>query len=432
MSRFDPKELKQMAGEAAFARGADYAALGAVTIVSAGAEWIAALVQGSDAYRVRLRGDGRDLGGDCTCPARERDGCCKHLVAVALVANATGEAMPDRRGAIRHHLVSLGPDALAAILLDLAEREWDDPFDTFDGASETYAELLGDAGLAAYRHLAETAYEKLPAIGRGGEDPKAADRRCLVAILDRFAARDGDVDRRIALRRTTLAHAHDHLHFARFCLEQGRPALAVQAAEEGVWLFEDRGATPLVEFLAERLAAAGRPADAMAALWRGFAKAPAFSLFRALSALGAPGVVDRALVQLRARQQALGKADRWHIAALVELELDILMAAARLPEAWETVRRQGVADRLLLRLAQSTEAALPAEAAAAYRAVIERCIGQTSRGGYEEACRLLARLARLEPAPAHRALVADLRVRHRPKRSLLPMLDRHLAAIPAS
>jgi uncharacterized Zn finger protein len=64
--------------------------------------------------------------------------------------------------------------------------------------------------------------------------------------------------------------------------------------------------------------------------------------------------------------------------------------------------------------------------------VIERCIGQTNRGGYEEACRLLARLAALEAAASHRAFVAELRVRHRPKRSLLPMLDRHLASLPAA
>lgn len=558
MPRFDPKHLKQMAGEAAFARGAAYAASGAVNIVMAGAGGIHALVRGSETYRVRLGGKGRDLTGECTCPAFERDGWCKHLVAAALVANAAGEELPDRQGAIRSHLVGLGTEALADMLLDLAERdmallrrldlaasaatrspaehagrlrqelrhvlrprdfvpwdeaadwvaevlealeqvpplitqgeaaeakslieavlddlpqaleqvddsegggtelleraaalhllacqalhpdplelaeelferEWDDPFGTFEGASETYADLLSDAGLAAYRRLAEAAHARLPPIGRGGADPKTLDRRRLVAILDRFAMRAGDVDRRIALRRATLAQAHDHLNFARFCLEQGRPALALQAAEEGVWLFEDRSATALVEFLAERLVAEGRPADAIAALWRGFENAPALSLFRALSALAAPDAADRALAHLRARLKALGQTDRWNSSALVEMEISILMAAARLPEAWEAARRHSIADGLLLRLSEASEATLPQDAATAYRAVIERCIGQTNRGGYEEACRLLARLAALEAVATHRAFVAELRVRHRPKRSLLPMLDRHLATLP--
>lgn len=559
MSRFDPKHLKQMAGEAAYARGAAYAASGVVTIVMADASGIHALVRGSETYRVRLAGKGRDLTGECTCPAFERDGWCKHLVAVALVANEAGtEEMPDRRSAIRSHLTGLGAETLADMLLDLAERdmallrrldlaasatttspaehagrlrqelrhvlrprdfipwdeaadwveevldaleqippliaqgeaaeakslveavlddlpqaleqvddsggggtelleraaalhllacqalrpdpmelaeellerEWDDPFGTFNGASETYADLLGDAGLAAYRRLAEAALAKLPPIGRGSEDLKAHDRRRLVEILDRFAARDGDVDRRIALRRATLAQAQDHLSFARFCLEQGRPALALQAAEEGVWLFEDRSATTLVEFLAERLVAEGRPADAIAALWRGFENAPAFSLFRGLLALAAPDAADRALAHLRARLKVLGSTDRWNSAALVEMEINILMATARLPEAWETARRHTIADSILRRLAEASEATLPQDAAAAYRAVIERSIGQTNRGGYEEACRLLARLAALEAATSHRAFVAELRLRHRPKRSLLPMLDRHLASLP--
>ncbi len=70
----------------------------------------------------------------------------------------------------------------------------------------------------------------------------------------------------------------------------------------------------------------------------------------------------------------------------MELEVDILMERARLPEAWDAARRHRIADSLLLRLARVSEATLPGEAATAYRAVIARCIGQTNRGGYEEAC----------------------------------------------
>lgn len=123
MSRFDPKQLRQISGEAALARGADYAASGAVNIVAADAGGIHAFVQGAGMYRVRLHGQGGDLAGVCTCPACERDGWCKHLVAVALVANAAGGEVPDRRGAIRSHLIGLGAEALAAMLLDLAERD---------------------------------------------------------------------------------------------------------------------------------------------------------------------------------------------------------------------------------------------------------------------------------------------------------------------
>ena len=419
MTRFAPDRLRLLAGDAAFARGEAYHVQGAVSLLSSAGEEILAVVRGGEHYRVRLRGggDGFRIAGDCTCPAFDRDGWCKHLVAAALAANAAGEELRDLRGDIRAHLLGLGAEALADMLLDLAERDpallrrldlaasaarapvaehvaklretlldglrppryvdydeaggwtgelldsleqipaliaggaageakdlletvldelpdaleqvddsdgggmeileraaalhleacrtlrpdpselaaelferaWDDEFGTFDRADETYAELLGAAGLAEYRRLAEAAHARLPSIGRDRADPKAADRRLLTEILDRFAAREGDLDRRIALRRAALAGAHDYLDLARFCLEQGRPALALEVAEDGAWLFEDATETALVGFLAERLVAEGRREQAIAALWRGFERAPAFSLFRALQALDRAG-----------------------------------------------------------------------------------------------------------------------------------------------
>lgn len=555
MTRFALDRLRALAGDAAFARGEAYHAQGTVSLLSAAGEQILAVVRGGEDYRVRLRGGGSRISGDCACPAFDRDGWCKHLVAAALAADAAGEEVPDLRAGIRAHLLGLGAEALADMLLDLAERDpallrrldlaasaacapaaeheaklrkalldglrprryvdyaeaggwtdefldtleqipaliaggaagrakdlletvldelpgaleqvddsdgggmeileraaalhleacralrpdplalaaelfergWDDEFGIFDRADETYGELLGEAGLAEYRRFAEAAHARLPPIGRDGADPKAADRRRLAEILDRFAAREGDLDRRIALRRAALADAHDYLDLARFCLEQGRPALAREAAEDGAWLFEDASATALVEFLAERLVAEGRREQAIAALWRGFDRAPAFSLFRALRGLAAPEATDRALVVLRSRRAAMGKADRWRLGASVQLELEILMATARLSEAWQVAGGLELRDDLLLRLARASEGPMPKEAAHAYRAVVERQIGLTDRRGYEEACRLLGRLAALEPAAEHAAHVAALRARHRAKRSLVPMLDRHLA-----
>ena len=554
MPRFDPDRLRVLAGDAAFARGVAYAEAGAVTLLGERADEVVAIVRGSDDYRVRLRGSGTRLAGDCTCPAFERDGWCKHLVAVALASNAAPVDAPDRRAAIQAHLVSLGTTKLAAMLLDLAERDpallrrldlaasaaeappaehaarlrqalgsalrpsgdvedgdawleeigdtleqipaliaggaageakdlletvlddlpsmlemmdevedgatdvldraaalhleacralrpdplvlaaelferaWDDdPFGTFARSDEAYADLLGASGLAEYWRLAEAAHARLPPIGRDGIDPKSADRHRLTAILDRFAERAGDVERRIALRRAALVHAQDHLALARFCLDQGRPATALQVAEEGAWLFDDASGTGLVAFLAERLAAAGRHEDARAVLWRGFERVPAISLFRALQALGVPGAPDRLLGVVRARRATAGKVDRWRAAASVELEIEILMAVSRLPEAWAVAWRHGAPDTLLLRLARASEAPLPGEACRAYRHVVGRQIALTDRRGYEEACRLLARLAALEPADVHVAFVTALRTQHRTKRSLVPMLDRHLA-----
>lgn len=557
MQRFDVDHLMSLAGKAAFARGTEYATSGAVTLVLADRNGVQALVHGSEAYRVRLKGAGRRVTGECTCPAFERDGWCKHLVAVALVANNTDTETPDRRSVIRKHLIDMGAEALSELLMDIAERdmsvlrrldllvsaattppakhvqrlraelgkllrpqrfidweqtpdwveevlqildqitplltqgsalaakelvealidglpnaleqiddsdggshriiecatnlhlkacqalhpdpiklaealftrEWNDPLGSFDAASETYAEILGEAGLKAYRHLAEAALAKLPAIGRAGADPNARDRHRLITILDRFAMREGDLDRRLALRRAALAQPHDYLRFARFCLEQGRPAIASQAAEEAVWLFEDDDTSALLELLADSLVAEGRQADAISALWRGFEKTPKSSLFQALLKLGAPDATTRALALLRPRITAQDRVKDWRKAALVELAVEILIASGCLSEAWDMVDQHGIGDSLLMGLAEASQETLPQEAARAYRAVIERCIGQTNRDGYERAYALLKRLAAVEAPALHRAYVEALRLRHRPKRSLLSLLDRYLARL---
>jgi hypothetical protein len=105
----------------------------------------------------------------------------------------------------------------------------------------------------------------------------------------------------------------------------------------------------------------------------------------------------------------------------------MLMASKRLAEAWEAARHYSLPDHVLLRLAAASEAMLPDEAAAAYRGAVERQIGRTDRRGYEEACRLLKRLAGVEEYARHAAFVDLLRARYRAKRSLIPMLDQYLA-----
>jgi tetratricopeptide (TPR) repeat protein len=355
--------------------------------------------------------------------------------ALAQVDDSGGEGTEIIERATALHLAACQalrpvPVALAE---ELFERACDDAFGTFDRADETYAELLGKTGLTEYRQLAEAAYARLPALAPGGDNTHTGRRRLLTTILDRFAERDGDVDRRIALRRAALQSAHDYLQLAQFCLSQNRPALALQAAEEGTWLFEDHRATPaLVVFVAERLAAEGRGHEAIATLWRGFEHTPSLSLFQALLELDAADAAERALGVVRARQGAAGKADRWRIGALVELELEMLMVTARLLEAWEVSRRHSVPDELLLRLARESEATLPGEAVAAYRRAVERQIGLTNRGAYEAAWRLLVRLAAIETPGEHAAFVDALGARHRAKRSLLPMLNRHMVGRVAS
>jgi hypothetical protein len=74
-------------------------------------------------------GSGTEIAGECSCPAFEDHGLCKHMVATALAANAAAEGSGEAEdaagalGRIRDHLKAQGADALIEIIMDLAERD---------------------------------------------------------------------------------------------------------------------------------------------------------------------------------------------------------------------------------------------------------------------------------------------------------------------
>ena len=125
--RFDIETLRELAGEKVFARGEAYHRDGTVQILAIDRRRVLAQVEGTDDYRTEVTGRGRQIGGECSCPAFSDWGFCKHMVATALAANAAG-GDADGEGAdplsrIRDHLRAKSVDALVQIIVDLAERD---------------------------------------------------------------------------------------------------------------------------------------------------------------------------------------------------------------------------------------------------------------------------------------------------------------------
>jgi len=124
--RFDIDAVRDLAGEKVFARGEAYHRGGQVAVLSIEPERVLAQVAGTDDYRTVLTGRGKVIDGECTCPAFDDWGFCKHMVAAALAANAAGAEAKDGVGAIariRDHLKAKGLDALVAMVVDMAERD---------------------------------------------------------------------------------------------------------------------------------------------------------------------------------------------------------------------------------------------------------------------------------------------------------------------
>jgi uncharacterized Zn finger protein len=126
--RFDLDALRERAGEKTFARGEAYHRDDRVEIVLLEPQRVLAQVAGSEDYRTTLTGRGKAFGGDCDCPAFAEMGFCKHMVAVALAANAAAEDGREGESVatlarMRRHLKNRGVDALVELVLELAEQD---------------------------------------------------------------------------------------------------------------------------------------------------------------------------------------------------------------------------------------------------------------------------------------------------------------------
>lgn len=124
--RFDIDALRRRVGDKAFARGEAYHHDDRVDLLSVEPNRVLAQVEGSEDYQVELHGRGKTFDGECSCPAFEDWGTCKHMVAVALAVNESGD--DDSAGAvsrIRDHLMKKKVDALVEMIIRIATQKPD-------------------------------------------------------------------------------------------------------------------------------------------------------------------------------------------------------------------------------------------------------------------------------------------------------------------
>ena len=236
--RFDVDALRELAGERAFVRGEEYHSGGAVQLLALEPDRVFATVSGTENYTVTLTGGGFKFKGSCSCPAFADHGSCKHIVAVALAVNAAViDEEPGGFGSlsrIRAYLKAKSADALAEMILDMAER---DPvlFRKLDMAAVA-AQESGKAlerrlknaldaatrthGFIAWREAADWAAgveDALDAIGRLASDSRASLALKLAErAIDRIELAMNDIDNSDGNCGDLLAQARDiHLTAAR-------------------------------------------------------------------------------------------------------------------------------------------------------------------------------------------------------------------------
>lgn len=326
------------------------------------------------------------------------------------------------------------PEELACRLF---ERELDDEWGVFSGAAAAYADVLGEAGLAAFRRLAEAEWTKIPALKPGDSDSDRYGRRYRIrAIMLALAA---DVDAEVAVMERDLSTPYAFLEIAQLCQRAGRPDGALDWAERGWRAFAgQRFDERLRAFLADAWHQRGRQDEAMALIWDGFAAAPGFAAYQTLKAQADlcgrwPDWRAKALARIRERiasargDSAVRSSHSWQAARSDHSDLvDIFLWEGDDEAAWREARAGGCSHRHWLRLAERRAATHPEDALAVYREQLPVVLPATGSGDYDRAIGFLRTirdlLTALGRADEFSRFTADLRAQHRRKRNFLALL----------
>ncbi len=328
---------------------------------------------------------------------------------------------------------------------ELAERlfegEMESAFDTFHRAALVYAEILGEAGLAAYRRLAEAEWAKVRALGPGDEDPERyGGRYRITSIMEGLAEAAGDLEALVAVKTRDLSSPHAFLQIASLYQKAGDPGRALDWAERGWRAFSGgRRDARLRAFIADCYQDRGRRDEAMNLIWDAFVEYPGLDTYRQLKGHGRrakqwPDWRERALAEIR-RRVADGSTEppghrrpghgpsRDH-----SLLVEIFLHEGDSETAWHEAETGGCSQRLWLELAKRREATHPEDSIRIYKAHVAALLRDTGERVYKEAVARLEKIGTLlnrsGGEAAFLAFLTDLRATHKRKRKLMQMLDR--------
>jgi uncharacterized Zn finger protein len=181
--------LLALAGGRSFSRGEDYYRSGQVGEIVTHEGVISARVVGSEVYQSKLWAEGDGLEYDCTCPAADEFGFCKHCVALGLkwltLQADSPQAHPDPLERIRAYLSSRDSADLIKIIVDRAFED-----ESFRERLLRKVELASSSGFnpAYYRKLIKSAtfvrgyvdYDEVPEFVEGLEEMAGE----LAALID--------------------------------------------------------------------------------------------------------------------------------------------------------------------------------------------------------------------------------------------------------
>lgn len=357
----------------------------------------------------------------------DSDGCMSSILErlQELHLKACKKAKPD-------------PEALAQRLF---ERELHTDYDTFYGAAETYAAVLGEKGLAVYRQLADAEWDKVPALRAGRDDTEKYGKRFPIThIMETLARQSRDVEALVTVKRRDLSLAYNYLDIAETYKHAGEHEKGLEWAERGLRAFPNNTDSRLREFLANEYHRRKRHDEAMALVWAEYTESPTLRQYQNLKTharkIGTWGQWrEKALEYLR--RQIAGaiserRKDRW--AAYRDADrselVRIFLWERDIEAAWREAQEGGCSNALWLELAAKREIEHPEDALPIYQHQIEPVLERKNNGAYQEALGFLKKIRQLTGQLGRDSdfseYASKLRAAHKAKRNFIKLLDQRL------
>jgi len=370
----------------------------------------------------------------------------EHALAAVEEAMGSVDDSDGYMGGILEHLQELhlkacrkarpDPEALAKRLF---EWELQTAWDTFFGAAETYAGVLGEKGLSVYRRLAGAEWARVPAVGPGRDDPGKYGRRFRIThIVETLARRTGDVEAVVAVMKRDLSLPYAYLRIAETYKQAARHDQALEWAERGVKTFPQRTDSRLREFLAAEYHRRKRHDEAMALVWAGFCETAGLDQYRNLKGhadrMGQwPAWREKGLAFLRDRI-AKAKADvrrnqrAWAARADHSELVTIFLWEKDVEAAWREAMEGGCSNDLWMDLARKREKNHPEDALPIYQRQVQLTLDRKNNEAYRAAVALLRKvrelMARLARGTDFAEFLESVRAAHKPKRNFVKLLER--------
>ena len=370
----------------------------------------------------------------------------EHALAAVEEAMGSVDDSDGHMGGILEHLQEIhraackkakpDPGTLAKRLFDWELRtEWD----TFFGAAEKYARVLGKEGLAVYRKLAEAEWARVPALEPGQDDPEKYVKRFRIThIMETLARRSGDVEAVVAVKQRDLSSAYAYLQIADTYKQAGQHDVALEWAERGLQAFPEQTDSRLREFLAGEYHRRKRHEEAMVLIWAEFTGSPSLgqlqNLKRHADRVGQwPAWRDKALAYMReqiAQAKREASKNRWGWSARADQSdlVRVFLWEKDVEGAWREAQEGGCANDLWMALAAKREKDHPEDVLPIYQRQVESTLAQKNNEAYRAAIGLLRKvrglMVRLKREADFALYLESVRAAHKPKRNFMKLLER--------